>query len=107
VLSELKIERWLLDRIKPKLERYIAEVLADYDKKYTALENKLEKLEAAPVPVDLSHVRDFLNSDILDGKNGYFSRYKNYIRIISASRALCRALCGVFIACPDSLPLKN
>lgn len=100
VLSELKIERWLLDRVKPELERYIAEVevdapaavapagdrseivaemerlnymfeknriaLADYDKKYTALENKLEKLDATPVPVDLSHVRDFLNSDILD-----------------------------------------
>ena len=40
--------------------------LADYDKKYSALEKRLEALDAAPAPVDLSRVRDFLNSDILD-----------------------------------------
>ena len=40
--------------------------VCDYDKKYTDLEKRLEALDAAPVPVDLSRVRDFLNSDILD-----------------------------------------
>lgn len=40
--------------------------LADYDKKYSALEKRLEALDAAPASVDLSRVRDFLNSDILD-----------------------------------------
>lgn len=38
----------------------------EYDKKYTALEKRLDALEAAPAPVDLSHVRAFLDSDILD-----------------------------------------
>ncbi|MBP3573223.1 MAG: recombinase family protein [Prevotella sp.] len=40
--------------------------ISDYDKKYTELEKRLEALDAAPAPVDLSRVRDFLNSDILD-----------------------------------------
>ena len=98
-LAERKLEGWLLEKIKPELERYIAEVevgepvpvpagdrseiaaemerlnymfeknrisLADYDKKYTALEKRLEALDVAPAPVDLSRVREFLNSDILD-----------------------------------------
>lgn len=98
-IAERKLESWLLEKIKPELERFVAEVeigepaaapvgdraeiaaemerlnymyekarisLADYDKKYTALEKRLEALDAAPAPVDLSHVRDFLNSDILD-----------------------------------------
>ena len=97
-LAERKLEGWLLEKIKPELERFVAEVevgepaapvgdrseiaaemerlnymfeknriaLADYDKKYTALEKKLEALDAAPAAVDLSRVREFLNSDILD-----------------------------------------
>lgn len=38
----------------------------EYEAEYSALEKRLESLDAAPAPVDLSHVRDFLNSDILD-----------------------------------------
>lgn len=41
--------------------------MQDYDNKYTALEVKLEKLDAAaPAPVDVSALRAFLDSDILD-----------------------------------------
>lgn len=39
----------------------------EYEKDYAALENKLAKLDAAtPAPVDVSALREFLNSDILD-----------------------------------------
>lgn len=41
--------------------------LEEYEKDYTKLETKLEKLDAAvPVPVDVSALRAFLDSDILD-----------------------------------------
>lgn len=99
VFSELKLEKYLLDRIKPELEQYIAEIEIDepkaaptvdrseitaemdrlnylfrknripvdeYEKEYAALETKLEKLEMDEKPVDVSALRDFLNSDILD-----------------------------------------
>lgn len=100
VFSERKLEAWLLEKIKPELERHIAEIeidkpaavpvgdraeivaemerlsymfqknrisMQDYDSKYTALESKLEKLDAAvPAPVDVSALRAFLESDILD-----------------------------------------
>lgn len=41
--------------------------MQDYDAKYSALEIKLEKLDAAaPAPVDVSALRAFLDSDILE-----------------------------------------
>ena len=97
-INERLLENWLIEKITPELERFVAEIeinaptapagdrdeitaemerlnfmfeknrisLSEYDKKYTALEKRLEALDAAPAPVDLSRVRDFLNSDILD-----------------------------------------
>lgn len=98
-IAERKIEKWLKEKIKPELERFVSEIeidapavapagdraeivakmerlnymfekdrisIAEYDKKYTDLEKQLEALEAAPAPVDLSRVRDFLNSDVMD-----------------------------------------
>lgn len=100
VFSEKKIEKWLLERIKPELEKYVAEIeiqnetmssnignkaeiieemerlsymfqknrikIEDYDRDYTALENKLAKLEKQTKIKDVSHIKEFLQSDILD-----------------------------------------
>lgn len=39
----------------------------DYDKQYSALEKRLDDLDNAEIkPVDVSHIKEFLNSDILD-----------------------------------------
>lgn len=99
-MSETKLEQWLLSRIKPELEKYIAEIqidapnaapvadsseilaemdrlnymfqknrikIDDYEKQYSELEKRLDEIEnAVPRTVDLSAVREFLNSDILD-----------------------------------------
>lgn len=100
VIAEMKLEKWLLERIRPELEKYIASIeveapapvpmydreeivaemerlnymfrknripVAEYEKDYSALEKKLEQMEAAePVTVNVEALREFLNSDILD-----------------------------------------
>lgn len=99
VLSEKKMEKWLLETIEPKLEKYIAEIEIEtpkaaptidvdeiraemdrlnymfmknriseneYEKMYTKLENKLATLETVEKPVDVSALKEFLNSDILE-----------------------------------------
>lgn len=97
---EHKLEKWLLDSIRPELEKYIAEVEIDapaaapvadraevvaemdrlnylfqknrikldaYEKQYEELENKLAEIDTAePVKMDVSALREFLKSDILD-----------------------------------------
>lgn len=98
--SEMKIEKWLLSVIRPKLAEYIteidfdapkpkqngnkAEIIAEmdrlnylfqksrinvdaYEKHYSELEIRLETLERLETEqVDISHILDFLNSDVLD-----------------------------------------
>lgn len=65
---------------------------SEYDKKYNALEKRLEALDAAPVPVDLSRVRDFLNSDIMDIYDALPREDK---------RAAWRQIIDNVIVCPD------
>ena len=100
IFSEKKLEKWLLETIRPELEKYIASIeletpaaapvydraeinaemerlnymfrknrisVDEYEKDYSALENKLEQMEAAAAaPVNVEALREFLNSDILD-----------------------------------------
>lgn len=100
-ISEMKLESWLLSRIRPEIEKYIAEIeiaepnaaapvsdraeivaemdrlnymfqknrikIDDYEKQYTELEKRIDEIDnAAPSAVDLSAVRGFLESDVLE-----------------------------------------
>jgi DNA invertase Pin-like site-specific DNA recombinase len=98
--SEMRLEKYLLEKIKPELEKYIAEVelsggvnikpkidraeiveemerityvfrknrmkVEDYEKEYTELEKKLELLNQEEPKTDISKLKEFLQSDILD-----------------------------------------
>lgn len=98
--AESKLEKWLIKELRPRLEKYIAEIEIspekikpqiniseirgemerlnfmfeknrisenEYDKKYIALENKIEEAKKSEnKSVDLSKIKAILDSDLLD-----------------------------------------
>ena len=59
ILAEMDRLNYMFQKNRIKID--------DYEKQYSELEKRLDDIDnGAPRPVDLSAVRDFLNSDILD-----------------------------------------